>query len=106
MGSFTRVEVFIYDLAEFIINLQNKIPVYGAMLDGQDLDQIRFTKPSLIVIGSESHGISPGVAGLLTHKVRIPAYAYAGKRFESAESLNASIANAIICYELTKQLSK
>jgi RNA methyltransferase, TrmH family len=106
MGSFTRVEIFTSDLADFVNNLQEGTPVYGAMLEGDDLNTIRFHKPGVLVIGSESHGLSDKVAGLLTHKIRIPTFNLSDIRSGNAESLNASIANAIICYELTKQLSK
>ena len=50
----------------------------------------------VLVIGSEGKGISPDVAARVTRKVSIPAGVHSGER---AESLNASIAAAIVMYE-------
>ncbi len=47
-----------------------------------------------MVIGSESHGISEKLGKEIMNKVTIPSFA---KEQESAESLNAAIATAIIC---------
>jgi RNA methyltransferase, TrmH family len=106
MGSFTRVAIYICNLAEYINKLDKNIPVLGAMLEGDDLTNVSFSKPGILIIGSESHGISENLKPLLTKKIYIPSYGAISSETGEAESLNASIANAIICYELTKQLLK
>jgi len=50
-----------------------------------------------LVIGSEGNGISAGVNGLLTHRLRLP---MAG----GAESLNAAVAGSIMMYHLAHQV--
>lgn len=88
MGSFTRVEVFYTDLVAYLGDVKSK--VYGAFLDGQDVHTTDFSSGGYIVIGNESHGISPQVEKLVTDRITIP-------RYGKAESLNAAIATAVIC---------
>jgi RNA methyltransferase, TrmH family len=87
MGSFCRVNCFSEDLAVVINNLN--MPVYGAFLEGENVHTQLFESTMALVIGSESHGISPAIASLVTKKITIP-------RIGKAESLNAGIATAII----------
>ncbi|MFN5550247.1 MAG: TrmH family RNA methyltransferase, partial [Bacteroidota bacterium] len=64
-------------------------PVYGAFLDGDNVHDIEFSKSGLLVIGNEAQGISKAVEKKVTQRITIP------KR-GGAESLNASVATAII----------
>ena len=97
MGSFFRVQVIRKSLLD-LIREHAQIPVIGALLDGQNLYQIKFPVGAFLVIGSESHGISDELKPLLTQKVMIPSL---GK----AESLNASLATGIICSEWVRQIN-
>lgn len=88
MGSIFRV----YPFYEKLVNFIEKNPfsnIYGAYLEGNPLYNEPFTKNSLLVIGSESHGIHPSHFELINKKITIPS-------FGNAESLNASIATSII----------
>jgi TrmH family RNA methyltransferase len=105
MGSFSRVEVFYVDLLEFFSRLPSTIPVFGALLDGPDISEKSFRKKGIILIGSESHGISEKLVPFVNEPVYIPHF-MANTSANYAESLNASIANGIICYEICKQLYK
>ncbi|HZY81301.1 MAG TPA: RNA methyltransferase [Cyclobacteriaceae bacterium] len=87
MGSFCRVNMFYTSLSEFLKDV--KVPVYGAFLDGDDIHRMKFGSGGMIVIGNESNGISNDIEKYVTKKVTIP-------RFGNAESLNASIAAAIV----------
>ncbi len=87
MGSFTRINVFYTPLPGFLQKFS--FPVYGADLEGANVHQHRFEEKIGLVIGSESHGISPEVSALVTTKITIP-------RFGAAESLNAAMATGII----------
>ncbi|MBL0743557.1 TrmH family RNA methyltransferase [Chryseolinea lacunae] len=93
MGSFTRVSVYYTDLAPYLT--AQSLNVFGAYLDGQDVHRVDFGTGGLIVIGNESKGISPALEQFITHKVTIPRYGH-------AESLNASIATAVICDNLRR----
>lgn len=100
MGSLARVSVRHTDLAGYLANLTDDLPVYGALLDGMPLHEIKHVGKGIILIGSEAHGINPDLFPYITNRITIPAgpASASGK----AESLNASIATAIICYELSK----
>ena len=87
MGSFTRVQVYYCDLSAFLRHAG--VPVYGAFLDGGDVHRTSFSAGWVIVVGSESHGISPAVGACVTERITIP-------RYGGAESLNAAIATAVI----------
>jgi RNA methyltransferase, TrmH family len=106
MGSFARVNVVYTDLNNLIKQVPDSIPVYGALLEGPLLTNKKFIKPGILIIGNESNGISPTLIPLITDPVFIPPYFHSGSLTYHAESLNASMANAIICYEIRKQLSE
>ena len=93
MGSFLRVSVHYVALENFLSTV--KVPVYGTFLDGEDIHRVPFGKGGLLVIGNESRGISPGVSRLVTKKVTIP-------RYGQAESLNASVATAVLLDNLKR----
>lgn len=93
MGSFTRVSVFYTDLAPYLT--AQSLKIFGAYLDGQDVHRVDFGSGGLIVIGNESKGIAPALEKFITNKVTIPRYGH-------AESLNASIATAVICDNLRR----
>ncbi len=87
MGSFARVRVWYTELESFIKDAQ--LPVYGAEMEGLSLYQSKIKTPSIIVMGSESHGISSNVRQVLDDIIAIP-------RNGSAESLNVGVATGII----------
>lgn len=87
MGSFTRVELVFADLTELLANSTRAI--YGAFLEGENIHRFSPNKDAIIVMGSESHGISEEVAKFVTSPITIP-------RFGHAESLNVAMATGII----------
>ncbi len=103
MGSYARVKVHYLDLHDFIRS-QMPVKVYGALLEGVSITEKKFDEKGIIVIGNESKGISSGLKPLITDPVFIPHLFDLPESSYHAESLNASVANAIICYEIRKQL--
>ncbi len=98
MGSLFRVQVFYEDLVDFLRDLPSDLEVYGATLNGTDIRDQEIHDKAVLVIGSESHGISTEVETLLTHKVRIPSFSTPGEG-QGPESLNAAVAAGILCHE-------
>lgn len=94
MGSFLRVQVHYTVLDKFLSSV--KAPVYGTFLDGKDVHRVEFGKGGVLVIGNESRGISPEVAVKVTERITIP-------RYGEAESLNASVATAIVLDNLRRK---
>jgi TrmH family RNA methyltransferase len=97
MGSLIRVKLHYTDLVEFLRNISGSITVYGSMSDGDNLFKEPIKRNSLVIIGNESKGISPALVPFINMKIGIPGAT--GR----AESLNASIAAAVICAEFRRQ---
>ncbi len=88
MGSIARVNIYYENLVHFFE--LNKLPVYGAFMEGIALKNAGLITPSIIVIGNEGKGINENLQPFITQKISI-------NRLGQAESLNAAIATAIIC---------
>lgn len=93
MGSFMRVQVSYKNLAAWLPTI--KLPVYGALLEGENIFTTKAPKQGLLVIGSEGKGIRENITDFITHPVTIP-------KTGGAESLNAGIAAGIIVAQLTR----
>ena len=93
MGSIARVQVLYLDLLSLITE-NKKIPVFAAVLDGQNLYETKSILEGLILIGNESKGISSDLLSLDPQKISIP-------KIGQAESLNAAVAGAIIMAHMT-----
>ncbi len=87
MGSFCRVHVYYTALTDYLYGTDR--PLYGASLTGETIYDVNFGKEGFIVIGNEAQGISAAVHSMIQKHITIP-------RIGAAESLNASIATAII----------
>ncbi|ALU44396.1 TrmH family RNA methyltransferase [Pseudoalteromonas rubra] len=87
MGSFARVAVIRTDLCALLKDYDG--PVYGAFLAGESVHTTPFAARGILVMGSESHGISDAVAQHVNQPITIPA-------FGGAESLNVAMATGII----------
>ena len=88
MGAFLRVKTKEIPL-ENIIN--ETTPIYGALLEGENLFQKTLSKHGVIVIGNEGKGINPTLLPMINNPILIPPHG------EGAESLNAAVATGIIC---------
>ncbi len=90
MGSIHRVSIYHEETDYLLEDLAATHTIIGTSMDGDDFR--KFTPPmgSIIVIGSESHGMSPKSRELAGAVIGIP-------RSGGAESLNASISHAIFC---------
>lgn len=94
MGSLAGVNVVYTDLPQFIRSLGD-VPVYGTLLDGENIYNQPIAKDALIVFGNEGNGISEPVRRLVSHRILIPSY----DTSHTAESLNVAIAAAITLAE-------
>lgn len=72
-----------------------------AMLGEETMDyrQPDYTRPTVIALGNEANGVSPQAAAMADRLVKIPI-------FGRAESLNVSVAGAILLYEAARQRKK
>jgi TrmH family RNA methyltransferase len=102
MGSVARVNVAYFNLPEFLSSLDPVIKIYGTFPEGENIYSMKLDPKGIILIGGESSGISPEVVSRVTDKISIPYYTTATVR-DHAESLNASIATAIVCSEFRRR---
>jgi len=101
MGAVLRRQVVYTDLCRLAdACAAAAVPVYGTFLDGNDIHSCRLDRERcLIVMGSESFGISQSLAGKVTERLYIPPFPQGAS---SSESLNVAIATAIFCYEIRR----
>lgn len=92
MGSIFRVPVRYGDKLEFV-QTEKRERIFATVLGGTDLRQTPFGDGGLILIGSESFGLSNDLIESAGHKISIPS-------FGTAESLNAAVAAGIVCSQL------
>lgn len=97
MGALARVRVHYVDLPAWL--QEQSCPIIGTLLEGKDMYENPLPKEGIIVMGNEGNGISQEVRSLITHPVRIPSYP---KNAETSESLNVSIATAIVLAEFRR----
>lgn len=100
MGSVFRMKfAYVDDLHEAIRSMKSKgISVYAAALDetSESYDTKDYTKPSAILIGNEGNGLKEETIKAAGETVYIPMKG-------QVESLNASVAAAVIMYEAARQ---
>lgn len=87
MGSLFRIPVEYLDLSKYLN--ESTLPVYGALLDGENVYEQQIESECVLVIGNEGKGITDDVKSAITNPVFIP-------RIGGAESLNASVATGIL----------
>lgn len=132
MGALARVRVHYTDLVEWLSPTrpphegEENMRIYGTLLEGENMYEVLGNgglingdaslngglMPQVIIMGNEGNGISAEVRKLITHPIRIPSYPPNGasgqngknaERSEVVESLNVSIATAIVLAEFRRQ---
>jgi len=92
MGAFGRVPVWPgVDLGAWLAALPEPVGIFGADLEGDNVHRLHLQPAGVLVMGSESHGLSPEVAAQLTRRLHIP-HGPGGR----AESLNVAVSAAIL----------
>ncbi|MEN8139373.1 MAG: RNA methyltransferase [Bacteroidota bacterium] len=93
MGSISRVNLIYCDLEEELINISK--PIYGALLEGENVYKANIIDDAVLVIGNESNGISDDIEKHVSNKITIPQFG----NLQETESLNAAIATGILLSE-------
>lgn len=97
MGSLSRIVVHYANLLFLLPKF--KQPVFGAMLNGENIYQTNFGNEGLILLGNEGNGIRPENQKLISRDITIP-------QLGKAESLNVAIAAAVFCNEISRNRLK
>jgi TrmH family RNA methyltransferase len=88
MASLARVKIYETELNSLFEKHKN-LPVYGAVLDGKSIYEIKQKEKGILLIGNEGRGIAESLQSYITHKITIPGSG-------GADSLNAAISAGII----------
>jgi TrmH family RNA methyltransferase len=100
MGSLFRVNVHYISFEKYLKGLPKNVPVYAAVLDGDNLYESELNV-GYVIIGNESHGVSQNLMPFVNKKIKIPDYP--NGRSTAAESLNASVAAALVMAEFRRK---
>lgn len=103
MGSFKRVDIYYTNLMTFLSELPPAYPVFAATLDGADMYRKKFPDDGLLLMGNESKGVGKELMAFINQKLFIPSPV--SNASDRAESLNVSIATAVILSEWVRQTS-
>jgi RNA methyltransferase, TrmH family len=97
MGSLFRVEVRSAPLLEEVRGCAAAgARIFLAHMEGTPVFQATLARPAVLVLGSESHGLSAALRALDAQAIAIP-------RVGGAESLNVAMAAAALCTEFARQ---
>lgn len=100
MGSFNRVKLWTCESkAVHSIAKKSGSPIFGAFMEGQNIYTEKLPKSALLVMGNEGKGIRDEVKTMIDRKISIPNFSINPTK---AESLNVSVATAIICSEFKR----
>ncbi len=96
MGSLSRVSVFYLDLKAVL--RATHLPVYGAVMNGNNVHGELLKEQGILVLGNEANGISKEIEEIITHRLTIPRFG----NLQQAESLNVATATAILLNEFRR----
>lgn len=97
MGSLASVRVDYCNLLD-LFEVNPSIPVYGTMLEGNDIFSMQFESRGFIVMGNEGKGLSQEIR----QKIDIPLFIPPKDVNDHSESLNVAVATAIVISQIVK----
>ncbi len=100
MGALARVHLYYTDLSAFLTSLPASTPIYGTLLEGENIYAKPLEKNGVIIMGNEGKGISEPIRACINHAIRIPSYPADAP---TSESLNVAIATAITLAEFRRE---
>jgi len=93
MGSLLRMNVVYTSLETFLSTCD--LPIYGALLEGENVYHTVLKKTGVLVMGNEGKGIRPNVRVFINTPIHIPG-------FGKAESLNVAVATGVLLSEFAR----
>lgn len=101
MGAIGRVKIHYINLVDMLSTIKEKANIYGTFLDGENIYGQHLENKGIIVMGNEGNGISEECGKLINKRLFVPNHP-TGR--STSESLNVSVATAIICSEFRRRL--
>lgn len=103
MGAILRVRIHYLPLAGFLArSAASGTPVYGTMLDGENIYSSQLSAGGVIVMGNEGKGVSDACVESFSRRLLIPTYP---ADRQGSESLNVAMATGIVCAEFRRRQS-
>ena len=101
MGAIGKTTISYCNLAQTIQDYvdEYKTPIYGTFLEGENIYSAKLSTSGIILLGNEGNGISADIEKLVNTKLNIPSF----NEKSVVESLNVSIAAAIVCSEFRRR---
>ena len=101
MGAILRVRVhYVDDLAALLKRLNScGMPIYGTLLDGENIYTKQLTANGVIVMGNEGRGLSDVCRATVSDSLFIPPYPI---DTPTSESLNVAMATAVVLAEFRR----
>jgi TrmH family RNA methyltransferase len=96
MGAIFNVAIEYLDLKAALE--ETDLPVYGALIEGENIYNKETGRKGILVMGNEGNGISKELLPLITDPISIP-------QFGKGESLNVAMATAILLSEFSRPRS-
>jgi TrmH family RNA methyltransferase len=104
MGAFMHVRVWYTPLGEMLEKAAaGGLEIYGTTTGGESVYDSDLGNRGIILFGNESRGISEGLLRYVTQRITIPG---PERPLAGIESLNVSMAAAIICSEFARRRGK
>lgn len=97
MGSIAKVNLIYTDLS-VVFEANKEKPIYGLLLEGENIFEKEAFKPGFIVMGNEGNGIRTALKRYITDPLTIPP----ANPKEHPDSLNVSIATAITLSQMIR----
>ncbi|MBQ7984415.1 MAG: RNA methyltransferase [Bacteroidales bacterium] len=99
MGAVFHTNIVYAGIEEFLCKNKN-LNIYGTVLNGgENIYTHSLSNDGIIIIGSESHGISKQAMAYVNNLVTVPSFS----QTKDVESLNASIACAVVLSEFRRR---
>ncbi len=103
MGAIFHTNTTYCNIVELLDNIPKDFDIYATVVsDGKNIYEEKLSKNGIIIVGNESCGVSEEVLRRVNNKITIPSF----NDFAEIESLNASMATAIILSEFKRRIKK
>ena len=96
MGSIARVSIHYMDVDLYL--QKSKLPIYTAIMDGENVYNASLASDAILIMGNEANGVSDKIKALSTHQIAIPQFG----ELHATESLNVATATAILLSEFAR----
>lgn len=96
MGSLTRISIIYTDILPYFKTTD--LPIYAAMMDGENVYTSVLKKEAILVMGNEANGIRDEILEIITNRISIPRFGI----LQKTESLNVATATAILLSEFRR----